>query len=174
MTRTEKIKETSNSYLSFRVDKEVFAVHVAHVSNIIEVPYITHVPDTPDYMLGVINLRGGILPVIDTRMKMKMPPSEFSSQTCVLVMEITHGDGILQVGAIVDSVHEVIEIEDKNILPPPSIQGVKRSNEFILGIVNYNDSFIMLIDVDVLLHEDNLGNIHEQINAIKEELQEIK
>jgi chemotaxis signal transduction protein len=124
------------------------------------------VPDTPAYFLGVINLRGGILPVIDSRIKMHMPQTELTSQTCILVMEIEQGDDSFQVGALVDCVREVLEIEAKQILPPPNIQGVKRTNEFITGIVNIGDSFIMIIDVNVLLREENLSDIHEQIQAI--------
>lgn len=102
MNKIENIQETSKSYLSFQIGEELFATHVAHVNNIIEVPKITDVPNTPDYFKGVLNLRGAVLPVIDTRVKLNMPPAEFTQLTCVLVLEINHNNTIIQVGALVD------------------------------------------------------------------------
>ena len=110
-----------NSYLSFNLGEEIFGASVTKILNILEITKITKVPKAPPYMKGVINLRGSVLPLIDTRIKFDMGETVYTPNTCILVLDIEIGGEIVHVGALVDSVHEVIEIEDNQILPPPSI-----------------------------------------------------
>ena len=101
-----------DSYLSFKLGDELFAANVAKVLNILEMVKITKVPKAPEYMKGVINLRGNVLPVIDTRTKFGMTPTEFTKNTCILVLDIIVDGEDIQVGALVDSVQEVLEITE--------------------------------------------------------------
>lgn len=143
----EDIKNVVNSYLSFKLGKEYFAAHVNNVLNILELTEITEVPRAPSYMKGVINLRGTVLPVVDTRLKFGMSETEYTQDTCILVLNVVIDDEAIDVGALVDSVQEVLEINDSDILPPPSI-GNKFKTEFINGVINLNDEFIMILDMN--------------------------
>jgi purine-binding chemotaxis protein CheW len=135
------------SYLSFKLGDEIFAANVSKVLNILELTKITKVPMAPSYMKGVINLRGDVLPVVDVRLKFGMEETTFTNSTCILVLIIQIDDQTIHLGALVDSVQEVLEIEDKLILPPPSI-GSSYNSDFITGIVEHEENFIMLLDVE--------------------------
>lgn len=155
--------EKQKSYLSFRLGKETFASNVSKVLNIVEMPTITEVPQAPDYMMGVMNLRGVVLPVIDTRIKFGMSATKVNTNTCVLVLEISIDDGKVKIGALVDSVEEVMEIEDKEINPSPSI-GTKYNTEFIHGMVQQNESFIMILNMDKVFTTHELIELTEQLS----------
>jgi len=144
-----------DSFLSFTLGHEFFAANVAKVLNILEMVKITKVPKSPDYMLGVINLRGCVLPLIDLRIKFGMKQTEYTSQTCILVLDIDINEESLQVGALVDSVQAVLEITSDSIQPPPNI-GSKYKSEFIYGMANPSDEFIMLLDMDKVFSTDEL------------------
>jgi purine-binding chemotaxis protein CheW len=106
-------------------------------------------------MKGVINLRGAVLPIIDTRIKFGMTPTQFTQDTCIVVMEIIMEKDTIQLGALVDSVLSVVEIEDSQIQPPPSL-GSKYKSEFILGVAKVDEQFIMLLDMDKVFSTDEL------------------
>lgn len=143
-----------NSYLSFKLGEEIFAANVSKVLNILEMTKITQVPKSPPCMKGVVNLRGTVLPVVDTRLKFGMSATEFTPNTCILVMEVEVDGEALQVGGLVDSVQEVLEIDLKEILPPPNI-GSRYRSEFINGMYKLNDDhFIMLLDMDKVFSSD--------------------
>lgn len=163
-TINELSKKTQNtevleSFLSFKLNDEMFAINVGKVMEILEVPKITKVPQAPDYMIGVINLRGLVLPVIDTRIKFGMQAFEFNVNTCVLVLNVEMGDEKLVVGAIVDMVLEVFEIEKSNIQPSPSL-GAKYNPEFISGMIKENDQFMMVLNIDKVFSAEELENIN--------------
>jgi len=143
------------SYLTFKLGDEEFAAHVSKVLNILELTKITEVPKSPNYMTGVINLRGSVLPVIDTRIKFGMTPTEFTPSTCIVVMDIDLEGESVHVGALVDSVQAVIEIEHNQIMPPPSL-GNKYRSEFIEGVANINDTFIMILNMDEVFSSEDL------------------
>ena len=111
MTNTD----TLNSYLSFKLGDELFAAHVRNVLNILEMTKITKVPRAPDYMLGVINLRGTVLPVIDTRIKFNLPLIEQTVDTCIIVLNAEIEGDSVYVGILVDAVQEVLEVEEDQI-----------------------------------------------------------
>lgn len=150
-----------NSYLTFKLGEEEFAAHVGKVLNILEMTKITEVPKSPDYMKGVINLRGSVLPVIDTRIKFGMTPTEYTPNTCIVVMDIDMDGDSIHVGALVDSVQAVLEIEDTQILPPPSI-GHKYRSEFIEGVATINDSFIMILNMDEVFSSEEVHDMHDK------------
>lgn len=154
------ISSSSNSYLSFKVGEELFSAHVSKVLNILEMTKITKVPKAPPYMLGVINLRGTVLPVIDTRIKFDMPVTDYTSDTCIIVSEIQMDGEIVHVGALVDSVQEVLEISKDEILPPPSI-GNRYRTDFIQGVMNVNEEFIMLLDMDKVFSTEEVLSLKD-------------
>lgn len=162
-----EVKKQLNSYLSFKLGEEVFAANVSKVLNILEMTKITKVPKSPPYMKGVINLRGTVLPVIDTRVKFSMEPTEFTTNTCILVLDIDIENDSLHVGALVDAVQEVLEIEPHQILPPPNI-GSKYRSEFITGMYKLTDEqFIMLLDMDKVFSADDLLVLKETAPEIQ-------
>jgi purine-binding chemotaxis protein CheW len=143
------------SFLTFRLGEEVFACHVNKLLSILEIPQITDVPGSPSYMKGIIDLRGKVLPVIDTKLKLNMPAIEFNKDTCIIVMDINLDNNNLLVGILVDAVIEVMEFDEDKILPPPNL-GSKYHSEFINGIVKKDDKFIMLVDIDKVFSLDEI------------------
>jgi purine-binding chemotaxis protein CheW len=161
-----------DSYLTFKLGEEVFAANVGKVLNILEMTKITEVPKAPEYMKGVINLRGTVLPVVDTKVKFEMGEIQYTTNTCILVLEIEMDGDTIQVGAIVDSVQEVLEIDDNQVQPPPSI-GTKYRSEFIEGMVKINEEFIMILDMDKVFSLDELSALKDktpQKSEVEEEV----
>lgn len=149
-----------NSYLTFKIGSEEFGAHVSKVLNILELQKITKVPKSPDYMRGVINLRGLVLPVIDTRVKFGMSATEITPDTCIVVMDLVNEDETVHIGALVDSVVAVREIEQDQIQSPPSI-GKRYQSEFITGVVQLDDSFILILDLIKLFTSVELKKLKE-------------
>lgn len=160
MNINQNTKNKINSYLTFKLGAEIFAANVSKVLNILEVSKITKVPKAPAYMKGVINLRGSVLPLVDTRIKFGMDETQITTNTCILVLDIEMGGDNIQVGALVDSVQEVLEFEESDIQPAPSI-GSKYKSEFIDGVAKVNDNFVMLLNMDLIFSTDELSLIKE-------------
>lgn len=156
-----------NSYLSFKLGEEVFAAHVGKVLNILEMTRITEVPKAPDYMKGVINLRGTVLPVIDTRMKFGMVPTEYTPNTCIIVLDIEVDNETIHIGALVDAVQAVLEIDRNKILPPPSI-GSKYRSEFIEGVANIDEKFIMILNMDAVFSTEDVTSLKVKAEETEE------
>jgi purine-binding chemotaxis protein CheW len=163
--------EESNSYLTFKLGEEEFGAHVGQVLNILEMTDITQVPKTPEYMKGVINLRGSVLPVIDTRLKFGLPETEYTSNTCIVVMDLNLNGDTVNIGAIVDEVLSVIEIEEDQIEPPPSI-GNQYKSEFIYGMAKVDEKFIMLLDMQKVLSNEEMADISSKAQKQRAEAQE--
>ncbi|MCX7987219.1 MAG: chemotaxis protein CheW [Bacteroidales bacterium] len=157
-----------NSYLTFKLGEETFAANVSKVLNILEMTKVTKVPKAPPYMKGVINLRGAVLPLVDTRIKFEMTPTEFTPNTCILVLDININGESVHVGALVDSVQEVIELDDAQIMPPPSI-GTRYKSEFIEGVAKIGDDFVMILDMDLIFSTDELSLLKESVSEEQEE-----
>lgn len=148
--------QETGSYISFMLGDEYFAINVAKVLNILQLVQITKVPTAPDYMKGVINLRGTVLPIIDIRMKFGMDPIEYKRDTVILVLNVEIDNEVVNAGILVDSVKEVFEIQQAEILPPPGI-GSKYKSKFIDGIYKMSDDkFVMLLDIDRIFSTDEL------------------
>lgn len=156
-----------NSYLTFKLENETFAANVSKVLNILELTKITKVPKAPNYMKGVINLRGSVLPLIDTRVKFGMTDTEFTTNTCILVLDIEMENESVHIGALVDSVQEVIELKDDDITAPPSI-GNKYKSEFIDGMARYKEEFVMILNMDYIFSVDDIINMQEMTTIAKE------
>ncbi len=160
MTQTE----TLTSYLTFRLGDELFAANVSKVLEILEIPKITKVPRSPSYMRGVINLRGSVLPIIDTREKFGLPHTEDTISTCIIVMSVSMEGQDITIGALSDAVQEVMEIEENQVHPAPSI-GSKYKSEFIDGMVKRDDQFIMLLNLDKVFSSNEATILQEIIQA---------
>lgn len=147
-------------FLTFKLGEEVFAVDVSQAQEVLEVVAITRVPRTPEFMTGVINLRGSVVPVVDLRLKFDMEKAERTIDTCIIVMEVYLGKETVVLGALVDSVQEVIELEPGQIEPPPKI-GTNLNTDFIRGMGKRNDQFIIILDIDRIFTEEELSQVKE-------------
>jgi purine-binding chemotaxis protein CheW len=156
----EEKSEATKSFLSFKLAEEHFAIEVVKIMEILEVPKITKVPQAPDFLKGVVNLRGGVLPVIDARIKFGMVPIEMTVETCILVLSIELNEETITVGALVDSVSEVFEMEERHIQPSPSI-GARYSTDFIKGMIKEKDQFMMLLDIDKVFTSNDIETFIE-------------
>ena len=156
---TTGITETTQ-YLTFKLEEEVFAVDVAKIREILDFTLATKVPGTPEFMRGVINVRGNVVPVVDMRLKFGLSVTEKTVDTCIVVMEIAVEDDKTILGALVDSVQEVFELEANQIEPPPRI-GSRWRTEFIKGIGKRNDELIIILDIDRVFSSTELGVIQE-------------
>jgi purine-binding chemotaxis protein CheW len=126
------------------------------------------VPQAPNFLVGVINLRGAVLPVIDTRIKFGMTPIEYTINTCILVVSVLSNDEIIQVGALVDSVSEVFEFSTDKIKQAPTIATRYRA-DYIHGMIQEDDHFIMVLDIDKVFSSNDLESISEFRDNQKEE-----
>jgi purine-binding chemotaxis protein CheW len=149
------VLQQADSYLTFTLDKELFALPVSKVLEILEIIPIVKVPLSPAFMRGVINLRGNILPVIDARIKFGMCAAPFTIDSCIIVVGVGTGKDPLLVGVLVDSVKEVIDIPDTAIQLSPGI-GAFCNNELIMGMGNTADGFAMILDPDKVFAADEL------------------
>ena len=159
------INDVTKSFLSFKLSNEHFAINVMKIIEILEVPKITKVPHAPEYLIGVVNLRGGVLPVIDTRIKFGLQPAELTVNTCIVVINIMMNEESIILGALVDSVSEVFEIEENQIQPSPSI-GAKYQADFIQGMIKVKDQFMMLLNIDKVFSSTDIASMketHEEI-----------
>jgi len=147
--------QQTQSYLTFKLDDELFATNVSKVLEILEMKPITKVPKSPPFMKGVINLRGNILPVIDTRNKFCMPQENFTIDTCIIVLSINNANDSLLVGAIVDSVQKVIDIPEDSVQTSVSMGAIYRE-DFISGIGKIDEDFIMILNIDKVFSTEEI------------------
>ena len=145
----------SQQFLSFALGDEVFAVNVLQVKEILDVINITRVPQMPDYMLGVINLRGSVVPVVDLRCKFGMEKRALNQESCIVVLEVDFDGERVVIGALTDAVREVLDLTADQIEPPPRM-GMKLRSEFIRGMGKQGESFIIILDIDKIFSSDEL------------------
>ena len=154
----------TTQYLSFKLGDEVFALDVAKVREILDFTSITKVPQTPEFMRGVINLRGSVVPVVDMRIKFGMPRTERSVNTCIVVVEIALDGEPTVIGLLADSVQEVIELGPGQIEPPPKI-GSRLRVEFLKGMGKRDERFLMILDIDKVFSGDELSLVQDATAA---------
>lgn len=149
--------ETLKAHLSFELDGELYAVNAGKVMSILEMVKLTKIPNSPSYLAGVINLRGKVLPVINTRAKLSLPTEGLTSASAIIVVTVSIHNENVSLGMVVDNVHSVFEIETGQVLPTPSIGNSYRA-DYITGIVELenqegsmvtsNKKLVMLLDID--------------------------
>ncbi len=146
----------AGKYLAFRLSNEEYGLEILKVREIIGLMGITKVPRTPHHIRGVINLRGKVIPVLDLRLKFGMETIEDTQETCIIVVDIAHSGGTLQMGILVDAVLEVLNIQENEIEETPSF-GHDVNTDFILGIGKIKNEVKILLDIDKILTSDDIS-----------------
>lgn len=149
------VTETAQ-YLTFTLADEVFALDIGQVREVLDFTAITKVPRTPDFMCGVINLRGNVVPVVDMRLKFGMPATEKGVNTCIIIAEVTVDEETTVLGALADSVREVLDLEPEQIEQAPRI-GARLNIDFIRGMGKHGDGFVMILNIDKIFSADELA-----------------
>jgi purine-binding chemotaxis protein CheW len=149
------ITETTQ-YLTYKLGDEVFALDIAKVREVLDYTPITKVPRTPEFMRGVINLRGSVVPVVDLRLKLGMTGTEKTVNTCIIITEVTVDNETTVLGALADSVQEVVDLEPGQIEPAPQI-GTRLNTEFIKGMGKLDNKFIIILDIDKVFSTSELA-----------------
>ena len=154
----------TDQYLTFQLAGEVFAIGILAIREILEYASLTTVPMMPDYVRGVINLRGSVVPVLDLLVRFGKAPAEVTKRTCIVIVEITmHGERQV-FGAVVDSVNAVLDIPASEIEPPPSF-GARIRTDFIQGMGRVNDRFVILLDVNHVLAAEEIALLGESMQT---------
>ncbi|MBE9519808.1 MAG: purine-binding chemotaxis protein CheW [Proteobacteria bacterium] len=148
-----------DKYLTFHIGTEDYGISIAYVTEIIGIQSITEIPEMPDFIKGVINLRGKVIPVMDVRTRFKLPPREYDERTCIIVVEI---DGT-SVGMVVDTVNEVADIPEDQVEPPPKSK--RKGGSFIQGLGKIDKEVKILLDINKILYDEELGSITEAAEA---------
>jgi len=150
----------TRQYMTFKLGDELFAIDVAQVREVLEVSQITKVPTAPAYMRGVVNVRGQATPVVDLRLRFGLPKGADTVHTRVIVMELELDGEATVLGGIADSVHEVIELDQENIEPPPRI-AMRWRTDFIQGMGKRGDDFIIILDVNAVFSSEELALVRD-------------
>jgi purine-binding chemotaxis protein CheW len=149
-----------SQYLAFKLESEVFAFDISKVREVLEFDTVTKVPQTPDMMKGVINLRGSVVPVIDMRIKFNMGEIEKTVNTVIIIIEIELDGTSTMIGAMVDSVQEVIDLDSEHIEPPPKI-GTKLNTEFIKGMGKLEKQFLIILEIEKVFSSEELEFVQQ-------------
>lgn len=153
-------------YVTFKSGNEYFGLKIQYVNEIIVFQEITAIPESEDYIKGLINLRGKIIPVIDVRLRFKQEPFEYTDRTCIIVINFNN----TVVGLIVEQIAEVVEIPEQNILPAPSIcRSEKSQNKYVYAIGKVGDSVKLLLDPDKLLNDSDVAVIEKASEMASQE-----
>jgi len=152
----EKVLINTTQFLTFKLGDEVFALDIGKVREVLDFTTVTKVPQTPGFMRGVINLRGNVVPVMDMRLKFGLSKTEKTVNTCVIITEIEVDSEKTIVGAMADSVQEVLDLEPGQIEPPPRI-GVKLNTEFLHGMGKHGEKFIMILNIDKIFQANEMS-----------------
>jgi purine-binding chemotaxis protein CheW len=156
---TVGINETTQ-FLTFRLEDEIFALDITKVREVLDYTIVTRVPRTPDFMRGVINLRGSVVPVVDMRLKFGMSATESGVNTCIIITEVQVDNETIILGALADAVQEVLDLDAGSIAAPPRI-GTKLRTEFIKGMGKQNDRFIIILDIDKVFSIEELTSVRQ-------------
>lgn len=148
--------EKKEQYLAFELGGEHFAMGITSIKEVIQYGKVTGIPLMPDYIRGVINLRGAVVPVVDLSVRFGRPPTEVDRRTCVVVLEVENAGDQVELGVLVDTVSEVLEIGASEIEPAPSFGSSLRS-EFIAGVGKVGGNFVILLDVDRVLSIEEMA-----------------
>ena len=157
---TAVTRSVAGQYLTFALAQELFAVDIHAVREIIEYGHLTSVPMMPPSILGVINLRGAVVPVIDLGLRFGGSATVIGPRTCIVILEIATGDGLRVIGMVVDAVSEVLELSADQIEPAPSF-GNRIRADFIRGMGKVNDRLVVLLDVGRVLSDDEISLLEQ-------------
>ena len=152
----QAMAEEDHQYLTFLLSGEMFAIAILNIKEIIEYGNLTEVPMMPDFIRGVINLRGSVVPVVDLSARFGRNRTEISRRTCIVIIEVENGDEKHDIGVMVDSVSEVLEIPRSEIEPPPAF-GAKIRVDFMQGMGKVAGKFVIILDANKVLSVDELS-----------------
>ena len=152
--------EQQGQYLTFMLGGEIFAIGILRIKEIIEYGQLTEVPRMPDFIRGVINLRGAVVPVIDLGSRFGKKESAVSRRTCIVIIEVIYEEAQHVVGVMVDAVNEVLDISPEEIEPAPTF-GSKIRADFIRGMGKVDGKFVIILDVDHVLSLDEISSLAE-------------
>jgi len=155
-----RVMAEAGKYLTFQLGAEVYGIEILKVQEIIGLMNVTHVPRTPPFVRGVINLRGKVIPVVDLRVKFGLDAKDDTERTCIIVVQVACADHRITMGILVDEVSEVLYIDNSQIEPPPSL-GITVDTTFILGMGKVGEKVVMLLDVDRVLSADEIASAAE-------------
>lgn len=155
----EEIEFQNNKYLLFRLGEEVYGINIMSVTDIIEIQKITEVPEMPNYIRGVINLRGQVIPVMDLRLRFRMDFRDYDDRTCIVIVNINENP----LGFIVDTVSEVQDIPQKQIDPAPNFKSDSAKDKYILGLGKIENEVRILLDVEKIATHEELERVHESL-----------
>ncbi len=147
-TEVQEDDTLKGKFLIFSMGNEMYGIEIRHITEIIGVQPITEIPEMPQYVKGITNLRGKIIPVIDARLRFKKPAREYDGKTCIIIIDIKQ----ISIGLIVDNVSEVLNLVDEDIAPSPNINKIE--HKFVKGIGKIGKSVILLLDCKNLLSDD--------------------
>jgi purine-binding chemotaxis protein CheW len=147
--------DREGKYLTFALGEEEYGIGILKIREIIGIMPITSVPRTPEFVKGVINLRGKVIPIIDLRLRFGMEPMEYTDRTCIIVVEINAQDSTIQIGTIVDTVSEVLNIKAEDIEDTPTF-GTKLNTEYILGMAKVEGGVKILLNIDEVLSQEEI------------------
>lgn len=157
-TLTESTAALAGKYMGFKLGPENYGIAILKVQEIIGLMDITEVPRTPEFVCGVINLRGKVIPVIDLRLKFGMAAKEHTELTCIMVVQTTMGQDEVTMGVMVDEVSEVMDIQAENVEPPPAL-GDSEATRFLLGVGKFQQNVVLLLDMDSILSRSEMTAI---------------
>ena len=155
----QSLAHLAGKYLTFQLSDEIYSIEILKVQEIIGIMSITTVPKTPDYVRGVINLRGKVIPVVELRRKFGMATQEDTERTCIIVVQVAGSDGPITMGILVDEVSEVMDIKVEQIEPAPAF-GTSVDTTFILAMGKVGDRVVILLDVDRVLTSGELDGLN--------------
>lgn len=161
-------------YLTFYLGDEVYAIDIANVREVLEFTSVTKVPNMPEFMRGIINLRGGVVPIVDLRLKFGMSPTEKALDTCIIILDIRVDEEKTVLGIMADKVKEVIELTSDRIEPPPRI-GLRLDTGFIYGMGKTDDEFIIILNIYRVFKNDEINQVNqsqyaETFNTLSQEI----
>jgi purine-binding chemotaxis protein CheW len=154
--RTDAIEELAGKYLTFSLDAEEYGIGILKIKEIIGMMPITRVPQTPEFVKGVINLRGKVIPVIDLRLRFGIAPIAYNDRTCIIVVEMMGHAGTILTGLVVDAVSEVLNIKAEELEATPTF-GTRLSTDFIMGMAKMEGGVKILLDIDRVLKRQELA-----------------
>ena len=166
---SDTIDIQSNTYLTFHLDEELFGLNIHLVREVLEYTAITRVPMTAEFMRGVINVRGHVVPVVDLRRKFGLAKAEQTVNTCIIIVELDMDGESSTMGALVDGVQEVLNILPEQIETAPRL-GSRIDTQFIQGIAKMNDNFVILLDIQSIFSMDELSmlaEMHQEEEALE-------
>jgi purine-binding chemotaxis protein CheW len=152
----KSLTDKEGKYLTFTLAEEEYGIGILKIKEIIGMMPITSVPRTPEFVKGVINLRGKVIPVIDLRLRFGMEELEYTERTCIIVVEIEGQTGIISIGIVVDAVSEVLNIKNEDIEDTPAF-GAKLDTQYILGMAKMEGGVKILLDIDQVLNTEELS-----------------